>query len=158
MSLVDGHFSTLTHVKPPLLRMDVGLRRDPRRRVERVAQGVRGERAPLDAQRDRVLAGSSQFSLCYTCRRQRNNSLGPRLAGTAPLVEVDVVRIQVIGDVRRLAGPGLRCFFCSCLCVSLKRHRRAASYSAARRRRRDPHKRTPIKTLNVSSWCFGCDM
>ena len=26
-------------------------------------------------------------------------------------MKINMVRIQVVGDVRRLAGPGLRCFF-----------------------------------------------
>ncbi len=30
-------------------------------------------------------------------------------------MKINMVRVEVVGDVGRLAGPGLRCFFCVCL-------------------------------------------
>ena len=42
--------------------------------------------------------------------------------------------------------------------VRLPYHAHAIDARRPPRRRRDARNRTPLHTLNVSSWCFGCDM
>ena len=62
-------------------------------------------------------------------------------------MKINMVRVEIIRNVRRLAGPGLRCFF---LLSALPRSgARPHAIDAQQRplprerRRRDPHKRTP---------------
>jgi hypothetical protein len=109
MRLVDLHFALLAKVIEPLLRMDVALGRDPTGSVKRRGQRAALNVLPLHAERDRVL-GIDTLLLGNAARCQRGDRNRPGNVSHAPHVEVDVMRVEVIADVARFAGPGAERF------------------------------------------------
>mmetsp|Transcript_94033 Transcript_94033/g.271813 ORF Transcript_94033/g.271813 Transcript_94033/m.271813 type:complete len:529 (-) Transcript_94033:5-1591(-) len=109
--LVDCDLPLLTHVEPTLLRVNVGLRCHPATRVDAVADGAILEVLPIHDDGDGVLGldaveppvGDPRARVC-------SNSHRASLAVHAPLVVVNVVRVQVVGDIGAAARPRLEGF------------------------------------------------
>ena len=98
--LISSHLSPGHQTEEPLLGVNISPGRRPAGRVDGVAQRAVTEVLPLGQEADRVLAGSPQQLL------RHHTSAGPAdhadTAGQAlhgPDVQVDVVAVEVVGDV-----------------------------------------------------------
>ncbi len=86
-------------------RMHVGLRACPGRRIHGHSLGPRVEIFPLRAHSDGVLSVHSNLLLRDAGGAQGRDPDGASKGLNCPLVNVNVMRIEVVADVAAFAGP-----------------------------------------------------
>mmetsp|Transcript_6415 Transcript_6415/g.18917 ORF Transcript_6415/g.18917 Transcript_6415/m.18917 type:complete len:333 (+) Transcript_6415:130-1128(+) len=109
MRLVDGDFSSGAHVKEALLGVDVRFRCDPRGGVNGASQRLVIQILPLDGEGDGVF-GRHALGVGNARGTGRCDAHGTSDASQRPLTPIDVMTVQVIRDIGRLARPRLEGF------------------------------------------------
>ena len=109
MGLIDVNFTPATHVKETLLGMDIGFGCDPGRRVNGTTQGTRGEIFPLDREGNGIFRGhAARLGHPRRGRGRDPHGFGNPVQG--PFGPIDVMGIEIIGNIGRFSRPGLEGF------------------------------------------------
>mmetsp|Transcript_13222 Transcript_13222/g.23649 ORF Transcript_13222/g.23649 Transcript_13222/m.23649 type:complete len:317 (-) Transcript_13222:59-1009(-) len=109
MSLVNIDLSIRTHVEKSLLGVNITFRRNPTGGVHRTTQRFIIQILPLHCQGNRVLRLHS-LGMGHPRGRSAGNSNRSRDTLQSPFRKINVMRVQIIGNIRRLARPSLEGF------------------------------------------------